>query len=169
MKTLREMYPDGVYTDNSPEVFTRFKELLGGDYEQGGEINYDCAYSKCGLDAECSMLLSQYNQSGFGDHAVYLTNEEFFTITLEPEIQAVDLDDELGFDLVEELEESNISVGQLIKQLQQSTRQRSPEVCISDSGKIILFGDVDDELDVTEKSGEEIDEIYYALVVLMNV
>jgi hypothetical protein len=89
MKKLREMFPNGMYTENSQEVFKRFRELLENDEREVDEDEFDHRVF-CGLDAETGLDLIQYNDrryytnfSGIYENATYLTNEQFFAITLD--------------------------------------------------------------------------------------
>ena len=82
MKTLREIFPNGMFTENSPEVFKRFKELLVNDEKEEDETKY-YGYNLCGLDGDCSLSLHQYGHEDYGKNSAYLTNEEFFAITID--------------------------------------------------------------------------------------
>ncbi len=85
-KSLREMFPNGMYTDNSEEVFDRFKELLEADYDEDDERYYNPNFEHIGLDFDNNLDLTTYFETGhgswFGECSTYLTNEEFFAIEL---------------------------------------------------------------------------------------
>lgn len=82
MKKLREMYPNGMYTDNSEAVFERFEELLENDPHDLDEEK-ESEYNFCGLDGDFDLNLIQYNcPDSYGKNAVHLTNKEFFAIDL---------------------------------------------------------------------------------------
>ncbi len=244
-KSLREMFPNGMYTDNSEEVFDRFKELLEDDCDDCHERYYNPNFEHIGLDFDNNLGLTTYFETGsgswFGECATYLTNEEFFAIELgdttpskapEDDIRSYgcfqqvadvigeeraleelgkvkdwystnaelssafnwyysiqgwyfwssvdigehpeglvscpsesgDLDDQLGFDLVEE---PNPTIGYLIEQIQLNTAPNSPEVIIGKNGDVVLYG-LDLEINVSGKSADEIDKIYQALSTLMD-
>lgn len=156
MNTLREMYPNGVYTENSQEVFDRFKELLRGDYGYDDESEYDgCGY--VGLDSDCELVLIQYYFKSDYSDSVYLTNEEFMQITLE------------GSESVS-TSTPTLSIGELVKQLQSSLS--SSEVVIGfGEGKTTLAcalkGDYC-EWDVSDKTGDEIEALYNALSLIVG-
>lgn len=82
-KTLREMFPNGMYTDNDEGVFKRFKELLEEGDTEDDEVDYDGGYIYCGLAADEELRLVQYSIiDSYDEYATYLTNEEFFAIKL---------------------------------------------------------------------------------------
>ncbi len=103
MKKLREMYVNGLYTENSEEVYNRFRVLLGDDFDNDddGEYNPYCYF--LGLPQDERLRLAGYDSEDSYPEAVYLTNEEFFNISLgddegisieataQTEIQAEDL------------------------------------------------------------------------------
>ena len=158
MKTLREMYPNGVYTENSQEVFDWFEELLEGDYNYQDEVYYE-HLNHVGLDDEFDLALKQYEATPYYQYADYLTNEEFMQITLEAS---------------ESIAEATptLSIGELVKQLQSSLSSSEVAIAVL-KGNVILGCKVKGkhcewEWDVSDKTGDEIEALYNALSLIVG-
>lgn len=162
-KSLREMFPNGMYTDNSEEVFKRFKELLEGDYNEDDKREYNKSSLRCGLDRDYGNMLAQYGSYSYGLGSTYLTNEEFFAIKLGDTTSS-----EAPEEYVTVADVQEPTIGYLIEQIQLNTAPNSPEVIIGKDGSVVVLYGLDLEINVSGKSADEIDKIYQALSTLMD-